>query len=150
MTVARATIALMIAVAAGCGDTEVVTASYTTMAEARQAGAVDRGWLPSGLPPGAHDIREAHDLDSNRRWGLFNFMETDSDALRALLEPSEASLAGVRCDVPPRIEWWPVILRGSIDHGQVQAAGLKAYRTRAAGLMFVVNWNQRRAYYWSF
>jgi hypothetical protein len=149
MTGARATIALMIAVAAGCSDVEVVTASYSTMAEARQAGAVDRGWLPAQLPSGAHDIREAHDLDSNRRWGLFSFTEADTEALREQLEPSEASLAGVTCSIPARIEWWPVILRGNLDHERIQSTGLKAYRARAAEFMFVVNWNQRRAYYWS-
>ena len=35
--------------------------TYATLAEARAAGAVERGWLPPLLPAGAHDIREAHD-----------------------------------------------------------------------------------------
>jgi hypothetical protein len=149
MSVARVTLALLLGVAAACGDTDVVTASYATLDEARRAGAVDSGWIPPNLPTGAHDIREAHDLDSNRRWGLFSFVEDDAGSLRALLEPAETSLAGVTCSVPGRIEWWPVILRGTLDHERIQSTNLKAYRAKTAGLLFVVNWNQRRAYYWS-
>ena len=70
---------------AGCRDTNVITESYATLQEAIDDGAVERGWVPRGLPPGAHEIREAHDLDSNRRWGLFNFPQEDAGALREIL-----------------------------------------------------------------
>lgn len=134
---------------ASCSDLDVVTASYRTLAEARDAGAIERGWVPEGLPEGTHELREAHDLDSNRRWGLFNFPPPRGDELRALLEPHEISLAGVTCDIPARIEWWPVLLRNRLDHERIKSAGLKAYRARGGGLLFVVNWEQGRAYYWS-
>ncbi|HEX9092926.1 MAG TPA: hypothetical protein VF902_03000, partial [Coriobacteriia bacterium] len=60
-----------------CRNTDVVTGTYATLAEARQAGAIERGWIPAFVPAGAHDLREAHDLDTSRRWGLFNFAESD-------------------------------------------------------------------------
>jgi hypothetical protein len=137
--------------AAACRDLDVVTGSYATIAEATAEGAVARGWVPGGLPPGTREIREAHDLDSSRRWGLFNFPPAEGDHLRALLA-GELPLQGVRVDPPRRIEWWPVLLRGQLNHEQVLATGARAYRapgTTSGDLVFLVNWNQGRAYYWT-
>lgn len=139
---------LAAAVPAGCRDLDVVTGSYATLQEAEAAGAVERGWVPRGLPPGSHEIREAHDLDSNRRWGLFSFAAPDAEPLRSALGP-EVSLAGQSCNPPRRIEWWPVLLRERLDPAQVAATGLRAYASREGDLIFAVNWNQRRAYYWT-
>jgi hypothetical protein len=141
-------VGLLLVLPSACRDVDVVTGSYSTLAEARQAGAIDRGWIPRGVPAGAHDIREAHDLDTNRHWGLFNFPAAEAAALRALLEPDEMPLTGVECDIPARIEWWPLLLRGSLNPEQIKNAGLKAYRVRQEALIVVVNWNQGRAYYW--
>ena len=129
-----------------CSDVD--TNSYATHAEAVRDGALDRGWLPEGLPPGVHEIREAHDLDSNRRWGLFSFAAGDVPALDELLGP-EVSLAGETCEPPARIEWWPLLLRGPLNQAQIAATGLKVYRPEKTGLTFAVNWDQRRAYYWT-
>ena len=134
--------------AAGCRDLDVVTESYATLAEATADGAVARGYLPQGLPPGTHDIREAHDTQSARRWGLFDFPPGEADALRALLGP-EMSLQGLHVDAPPRIEWWPILLRGSLNDDQIRATGARAYAAREGPLIFGVNWKQGRAYYWT-
>ena len=134
---------------AGCADLDVVTNTYSTMADARAAGAVDRGWLPALVPPGAHDIREAHDEGgSGRRWGLFNFAEGDAPSLRGRVG-AESTFGGMKVDAPPRIEWWPVALRGTLDHERLASTGLRVYRLPADGLAIAVNWNQRRAYYWT-
>ena len=136
-------------VLSACSDLDVVTHTYATAAEARAAGAVERGWLPRLVPAGAHDIRTAHDeAGSGRRWGLFSFAPTDERALRDALGP-EVSFEGVGADAPPRIEWWPVLLRGTLDAGRVAATGLKGYRVPGDELVTAVNWNQRRAYYWT-
>jgi hypothetical protein len=135
--------------AIGCRNVDVVTASYATLDEARREGAVERGWIPEGLPAGTHEIREAHDLDSNRRWGLFSFRPEDSATLKQLLEADEKPLSGVRADAPPRIEWWPVLLRGALDAESIAATGLRAYGSVDGRLIFLVNWQQCRAYYWS-
>ena len=119
------------------------------MAEAKSAGAPAGGWLPALVPPGAHDIREAHDEGgTRRRWGLFNFAVEDDAALRASVGP-EVSLAGVAVNAPPRIEWWPVLLRGRLDGERVTATGLRGYRSAGDELVVAVNWSQRRAYYWT-
>ncbi len=141
--------ALLLLALAGCRDLDVVTASYNTLADAREAGAIARGWLPDGLPPGTTDLREAHGLDTHARWGLFSFPVAESSHLEALLESAEMPLAGQRCSPPRRIEWWPILLRGDLDAERIAAAGLKAHRTRDGALIVAVNWNQGRAYYWS-
>jgi hypothetical protein len=132
---------------AACGRA-VETATFATLAEARESGAVERGWVPAVLPDQAFELRAAYDTRGDQRWGLFNFRPADADALRAVLEPQEMSLAGTVIDIPPRIEWWPVQLRGTLDAERVEATGLRAYRARSAPLVIAVNWNQGRAYYW--
>ena len=133
-----------------CRNIDVVTNSYATVAEARSAGAIDRGWMPPGLPAGAHDIREAHDLDSNRQWGLFSFEPADRAAMTAWLDSTVVPLESLSCDVPSRIEWWPLLLRGRLDGERVRATGLEARRLRGGGdLIVLVNWSQGRAYYWT-
>jgi hypothetical protein len=144
----RIWIAIIVLTLAGCRDIDVVTESYASLKEAAASGAIERGWLPRMLPEGARDIREAHDLDSNRRWGLFDFPQSDAAALRAALG-SEISLAGHSCNPPRRIEWWPVMLRERLDAEQIAATGLRAYAAREGDLVFAVNWNQGRAYYWT-
>lgn len=134
---------------AGCRDMDVATNTYASLAEAQRAGAVDRGWIPAGLPAGAHELRAAHDPNSERRWGLFSFHSQDAAALQGLIASSEITLSGQRCDAPARIEWWPVLLRGDLDGDRIRATGLKAYKAKGSTLIFAVNWNQRRAYYWS-
>ncbi len=150
----RRPVMLAVAVTAGialssCRDLDVVTGAYDTLAEAQRAGAIERGWLPRGLPSGAHDIREAHDLDRHRQWGLFNFEPSDDDALKGMLRSEEVAAAGLVCDMPARVEWWPALLRGSLDAAQVASAGLKIYRARDSDLIVAVNWGQRRLYYWT-
>jgi hypothetical protein len=141
--------ALVVIAAAACSDLDVVTASYGTLAEARQAGEIERGWIPQGLPPGAFELRSAHNADTNARWGLFSFPPAESSHLKALLAGPEFPLQGQQCNPPRRIEWWPIQLRGSLDAERIAATGLKAYQTADETLVFVVNWNQGRAYYWS-
>jgi hypothetical protein len=140
---------LLIAGAAACSDLDVVTESYATLEEATKARAIERGWIPADLPPGTTDLREAHDLDSNRQWGLFMFPQGEADALRRLLQPDEVPLTGRTIDIPGRIEWWPVLLRGALDDEQIKSTGLRAYRSVRGDRLFLVNWQLGRAYYWA-
>jgi len=134
---------------AACGNADVVTNSYPTLADAKAAGALAPGRMPDRLPAGSHDLREARDLDTQRRWGLFSFPSDQRDQLAAILEPEEMSLTGQNCDVPGRIEWWPMLLRGSLDDERIRATGIRAYRSKGRELIFAVNWNQGRGYYWT-
>jgi hypothetical protein len=150
---ARSSVLLLVAACAGvgltgCRNLDVITESYATLAEAQSAGAIERGWLPRGLPPGTRELRLAHDLDSNRRWGLFNFPPEEGDALRRILA-AEISFAGLSCRPPRRIEWWPILLREQLQAERIEATGLKGYAATQNELIFAVNWAQGRAYYWS-
>lgn len=138
-----------VALTVGCAYSDAVTNAYATKAEAEQAGAVERGWVPRGLPQSTRDLREAHSTEGKRVWGLFSFTPDDGDALRAVVQPDELSAGGLRPEVPARIEWWPVLLRATLDAEHVKAAGLQVYRSRSGGLIFVINWKQGRAYYWN-
>ena len=144
-----AILAALLIAAGACRNIDVVTDSYATLDEATKAGAIERGWVPDGLPPGTTEIRDAHDLDSNRHWGLFLFPRSEGDVLRRLLQPDEATLAGRTIDIPGRVEWWPVLLRGALDEEKIKSTGLRAYRSVRGDRLFLVNWQQGRAYYWA-
>jgi hypothetical protein len=146
--VAAAGAALAVLMLTACRNLDVVTETYATLAEAQAAGAVDRGWLPRGLPPGTYELRLAHDLDSNRRWGLFNFPAAEGETLRTLIE-SEIPFDGLTCSPPRRIEWWPVLLRERLDGERIRATGVRGYALKGSDLILAVNWAQGRAYYWS-
>jgi hypothetical protein len=146
--VERLLVPAMVAAAVACADINSKTDSFRTLDEARQAGAIEHGWLPDGLPPGTREIRVAHVPDTDRRWGIINFPPGEAAALKALLASDEISFDGQAVDIPARIEWWPVTLRGELDDERVRTTGLRGYRTQDDRRIFAVNWNQGRAYYW--
>ena len=141
--------ALCLVLLAACTSLNAKTMSYGTLAEARQAGAIDRGWVPQGLPEAVFELRVAYVPDGFQRWGLINFPPAAVDGVRALLQPDELPLRGVRCEIPARIEWWPVLVRGELDAERLAATGTRAYQSRDGRMIFLVNWTQGRAYYWT-
>jgi hypothetical protein len=149
MRIALCVFLMTTALVAACAGVKAQTNSYATLAEARQAGAIERGWIPDGLPTDSHDMREGHVPGTSQRWGIFEYPQAQEAMLRTLLEPQELSADGLPCDVPARIEWWPRVLRGPLDGSRVTATGARVYRAKSGDLWFVVNWNQGRAYYWS-
>ncbi len=139
----------LVALAAACSGVNSQSNSFATLAEARQAGAIAQGWIPDGLPPSSHDLREAHLPGTRQRWGIVNFQPAEADSLRGLLIAEEISLDGLRTDAPGRIEWWPIVLRGEMNGDRITATGTRGYRSKDGQLFFAVNWNQGRAYYWA-
>ena len=53
--------ALVIALVGTACARDTYSTSYPDLVTARQQDALDRGWIPSGLPEEATDLREAHD-----------------------------------------------------------------------------------------
>jgi hypothetical protein len=141
-------LATVLAVASACSGIRSQTNSFASLAEARQAGAITNGWIPDGLPPGSHDIREGHVPGTTQRWGLFEYPQAEETVLRGLLRPDEIPGDGQQCDVPSRIEWWPLVLRGQLDGNRLAATGVRLYLAKDSDLLFAVNWKQGRAYYW--
>jgi hypothetical protein len=147
--VIRASVLLLVcAAAAGCTEIRSQTHTYATLAEAREAGAVEQGWLLDGLPPGTYEIRVAYVPGGREGWGLFNFPPGERDHLVRLLAPDPIDVEGIRMTIPARIEWWPIVLRGPLDPEQLTLTGLTAYRTTDGAFVIAVNWSQGRAYYW--
>jgi hypothetical protein len=146
--VCRIGVTVALAAVTSCAGLNSQTYAYATLEEARQAGAIAHGWVPEGLPASSHDLRVAQVPNTSQHWGIINFPPAEERSLRALLQPDEAAVAGERCEMPGRIEWWPVILRGELDSTLVAAAGLHVYRSKSGERLFAVNWNQGRAYYW--
>jgi hypothetical protein len=142
-------VAVCTLLAAGCTSLNSQTNSFNTLEDARRAGAISSGLLPDGLPPGTRDIRTVHVPGSTKRWGLFNFPPGEGEGLKRILAPEDVPLAGQYLEVPGRIEWWPVALRGALDAERIAITGLRAYRTTDQSLVVAVNWKQGRAYYWS-
>jgi len=58
-------------VAAACTD-DVLDASYPDQSAAVAAGAIERGWIPSWIPPEATQLREVHNVDTNQSALLFS------------------------------------------------------------------------------
>lgn len=142
----RGALVLLVLVIAACSD--IYLGVYATLDEAKREGAVERGWVPAGLPSGTTDIREGHDLDTNERWGAFMFPTAQADTLRGLIDATELH-AGIECDPPGRLEWWPRVLRTPIDFDAAKTTGLRFYRSRDRQLVYAIHWAQGRAYYWN-
>jgi len=138
-----------VALLSACTGLKAKTMTYGTLAEARAAGAIEKAWVPAGLPESVYELRVAYVPDSWQRWGIINFPQDAVDGVKALLQPDELPLDGMRCDIPGRIEWWPVLLRQELDPVRVAATGTRAYRSRDGRLVVLVNWTQGRAYYWT-
>jgi hypothetical protein len=74
----RRLIAILSLSLAACG--EQVEETYPTWAEAQRAGAVERGWIPTFVP---REIRDSHNLDSNRQTLFFVARPSDVEAMVA-------------------------------------------------------------------
>jgi len=133
--------------AAGCSGIQLQTGIYQTLDEAREAGAIERGWVPKGLPASTSDIREGH-LADGHIWGTFSFEPRDRAAVESLVA-AEITTGPVECDPPGRLEWWPLILRSPIDLARVNQTGLRLYRGADRRMTFALNWGQGRGYYWA-
>lgn len=57
--------------------------SYATWAEAKRAGAIDRGWLPPFVPTSARDIHDTHNLGTGEQKLSFT---VPAEAVRPMLE----------------------------------------------------------------
>jgi hypothetical protein len=77
----RRLIAILSLSLAACG--EQVEETYPTWAEAQRAGAVERGWIPTFVPQSAREIRDSHNLDSNRQTLFFVARPSDVEAMVA-------------------------------------------------------------------
>jgi hypothetical protein len=150
MLSASARVAPAVAIAivlAACSAVRSESDVFATLQEARDAGAIERGWVPEGLPSGTTDLRDGH-VPSGTHWGLFSFPPSQGDALRELIG-AEITSTPPPCKPPGRFEWWPRMLRTPINLDNAHLAGLHLYTARDGRRVFAVNWPQGKGYYWS-
>jgi hypothetical protein len=90
----------------GCSVAERPEAHYETAAAAREAGAVERGWVPEWLPTEAESIREIHDLDTNEVCLRFSLSPDARTEFVSNLDPmAEAAVSRIPgCRLAP--PWW--------------------------------------------
>lgn len=83
---------------------ETIETSYTTFAEAESKGAIAAGWVPVWLPPAATNIREAHNIDTNR----FMLSFSVSEGMQLSL-PTDCARVEPRSPAkqPFNRLWWP-------------------------------------------
>ena len=58
------TLVALAALVCSCAN-DVLDATYATRSVAAAAGAIERGWIPSWIPPEAFALHEAHNVDTN-------------------------------------------------------------------------------------
>lgn len=90
---------------------ENVEHHYQDLASARAAGAVGDGrWIPPILPEDASDIREVHNIDSNRTWCCFATVSV-ADVRAKVSERGGAKVRGPIHAGPREMlrdfSWWP-------------------------------------------
>jgi len=140
-------VAALTLAAGACSAVRSESDAFATLQEAKAAGAIDRGWVPAGLPEKTTDLRDAH-VPSGTHWGLFSFPPADAAPLRALLA-DEIATSPPPCNPPGRFEWWPRMLRSPINVDAAHETGLQFYNSRDGRRAFAVNWRQGRGFYWS-
>ena len=98
-----------------CHFLENPRSSFATYEDAHSAGMFAKGWLPAYLPQSAYDIRERHNLDSNRVQASFKFTPSDTKSVRdvcRLVAESSATGAEFIC---PWHEMTNLMIRLSAD-----------------------------------
>ena len=127
---------------AACSDLR--ESSYSSMAEARRVGALDRGWLPDILPDAATNLREIHNIDTNQTWCAFELAPSETARLRGSMVPVKVSDLPEKTLRTPGVRWWPSVLQGTLDQAAIDRAGLKLYV--AGPLLFAFESNDTRGF----
>jgi|SRR5438093_9573747 len=92
---------------------EDVESHYADVTAARAAGAIGWDqWIPEIVPDSATDIRELHNIDTNRTWGCFRFGQGEDGSVRRTLAALGARPGRGPVSERPRfffteLAWWP-------------------------------------------
>jgi hypothetical protein len=136
----------------GCVDR--LGTSYATAADAIASGDMERGWLPSNLPPIATEIHEEHDLDTNEVW--MRFTVSRESALEFVvglqrLPPQDVERFNVRS--PCDRSWWfdGLIEQQPANDGVLNADIYVGASPDSSRTLFVaLDRTSSDVYYWSY
>jgi hypothetical protein len=140
----RLTVAVAALVAVSCGETRV--SHYATMAEARRAGAIERGWVPPFLPETTTSIRESHNIDTNETWGTFRFSDADSTALKRALV--EIDPTGQHVRRPSGLPDWPRELEGQLAREALRRSGLETFKASSEDVFVALDRKAGSGFFW--
>jgi hypothetical protein len=137
----------------GCGERP--ESSYPLLADATDAGAVTRGWIPNFLPESSHDIHEMHDITSSRTWCSFQFSPNDAQRFRDSLVTSLDELPqSLRHIDSPHKPWWPDFLENGLDAKKLHDKGFMLYVVEEPSIMdqtrpvfFAIDWIKGRGFF---
>ena len=130
---------------------ETPVEEYASVAEARAAGAFQRGWLPDFLPPNATHLREVHDIDTNQRWLTFTapLPELHTLTLRFTPLPYQAARR-TAVDRPLRAGGaWPMELSKRFWHTPRSTRLLSYHFNKDDEYCLAIEWLTGRAWGWS-
>ncbi len=96
---------LTTALTGGCSDE--YESRYSNTAEAVRDGAIARGWIPDILPADALDIREMHDIDTNKTWCCFTTPGGVAQVRSRLQEVGAKQELGPWSPKGRTPAWWP-------------------------------------------
>ena len=102
-------------------------AEFATYAEAAAAGEVQRGWLPSFVPPSARKIEETHNIATNYQW--LSFVAPPADLEQAFAHLQTISVPEVRA-LGIKHSWFAPTHPPELDKYQfaTPARSLRAYK----------------------
>ncbi|MGH7927449.1 MAG: hypothetical protein ACREQV_06625 [Candidatus Binatia bacterium] len=111
---------ILIGAITGCDRSQ---SSYDSAAEARSAGAFDRGWFPEFIPRDARDLYEFHHIDDPWTWGSFRVSSGEwATELRPAVEAEK-----IRIRRPPKGVTWPDSLVGEITTEDARRNGFDVF-----------------------
>lgn len=126
-------------------------AYYSSLADARRDGAIDRGWIPEILPESSSNIHELHEVSGGRTWCAFDFAQTDWETFQGKLKQQNA-VAPVSRIAAPNVAWWPAVMTGEFDVDRIQTAGLELYAFARPGnqevVLFMIDLRNRHAFFY--
>ncbi|MGH7027225.1 hypothetical protein [Brevundimonas sp.] len=132
----------LIALLASACD-EVVHERHSDFQAARQAGAIERGWIPAFVPSSAYDIRDQHDLDSAAQTLSFRLPPDDVPAMLVGLKRAPDSEAETTRGVIAAAGWKSdraqITVYQTCRNGDAAALAVNA-RTGAAFYQAPVKW----------
>ncbi len=128
---------------------------YPSLADARKAGEIDRGWIPDYFPQSSHSIHILHDPESPRTWCAFEFSPADFYALQRNLTHIDRLPARVRDLDDPNEPWWPDFLVGNLNLAEIHRRGFSVYvvieqetESSTSPLLFVIDSVNGRGFFY--
>jgi hypothetical protein len=161
----RTTILQVLAVCIGMSSIFVVgrgdrqESFYPTVSDAEKAGAITRGWVPDDIiPNSSRNIRVVGELSPSKEWCAFDFPAVDAEILRKKLKTIGVLPPSVTRVPNPGVSWWPEVLRGNLEVGNINKAGFQLYVIERPAnsvnmgiYLFALDWSKgRRFFYWTY